>query len=84
MLIDSLITHYYKKSKILDITQLRELLIEKGFSISHSNLAYYVTKGNIKGFYKVKEYTKYKWYISIEDANEFVRSFKDFRKNLTN
>lgn len=68
--------------KELDICDLRDLLLDKGYKISHSFLSNQVALGKIKGFYKlpVSYGLKYKWYISMEDAMEFVQSFSQFRR----
>jgi len=69
----------------IDILQLRQMLLDKGFSVSHSSLSHYVKLGKIPGFnklsmdeYKGLRWSKDKWYISIEDAKIFIKSFDYF------
>lgn len=64
-----------------DILELTEMLRENGFSVSHSYMERHVRLGNIPGFYKVKVSHRYKWYIRLEDAKEFVKSFNYFGRN---
>lgn len=75
--------HPWKKyANNIDIEDIKDMLISKGFSVSHSYVEKYVRLNMIPGFYRFKVGTKYKWFISKEDANKFVKSFNYFKEKL--
>lgn len=74
--------HPWKKYETnVDILKMRDMLLEKGFSVSQSYVEKYVRSNMIPGFYKIKVGNNYNWYISLQDAKKFVKSFDYFGRN---
>jgi len=66
-----------------DIGEFMDMLKESGFSVSRSYIYRYIKLGKIPYFYKVKigGHTGDKYFIRLEDAKKFIKSFDYFGRN---